>query len=114
MVFTFLRYKINKLFRLHGRQVLTVTVTRCDCALLNFLITDNQHVGNLLQLGFANLETQLFITNITLNSYSGITQLPVNILGKRHLIIGHSDNNRLNRRNPERKTSGKMLNEYTD
>ena len=61
--------------------------------MLHFLVTDDQHIGNLLQLGLANLEAQLLVAEIVLYPHTSCPKLCEHILGKRNMIVryGHKD-----------------------
>ena len=96
----FLSNECGKSRRGHRLQVLAVPEPGSQSLGLDFLVADDQHVRNFLQLGFPNLEAELFITEILLDSQTSPPQLCDDLLPKGYLGIGDSKHNSLDRREP--------------
>src|SRR5262249_41962401 len=80
-----------------------------DLAALLLAVTDYQHERNLLQLGFANLEIDLFAALIDGRADSGGHETITHHMAVFELAIGDRQNSRLHRSEPHGEGAGVVL-----
>src|SRR5579883_340963 len=77
-------------------------------------VPHHEHVRNLLQLGFADLEIDLFAAVVHGGSDAGLFQLAADSLRVFDLAVRDRQNRRLHRSQPDRKHAGVMLHQNTE
>ena len=80
-------------------------------ALLRLASANNEHVRNLLHLGIANLEVDLFAAIVQRDTNAGGLQLVAHLLCVLELFIRDREDRRLDRREPHREGSRVMFNQ---
>ena len=80
-----------------------------DLARLGFALAHDQHVGNLLQLRLADLESDLLATLVDLGAQAGGSQRRGDFAGVRVLIVGDRQDGGLHRCQPQRERPGVVL-----
>src|SRR5581483_1167259 len=77
-------------------------------------IPDDEHVGDFLQLGFANLVVYLFLTLVEIGAQTGLFQAIPHLPRVVEMPIGDRQYRRLDRRQPQRKRPRVVLDEDAD
>ena len=77
-------------------------------------VADDQHVGHLLQLGLPDLISNLFLALVELDPQPGRRQLVPHRRGVGQVPVGNRQHDRLDRRQPERKRPGVVLDQDRD
>ena len=77
-------------------------------------IADDQHVGHLLQLGLPDLISNLFLPLVEVGPQPGPPELVADRGGVGQVAVGNRQHHRLNRRQPQRKRPGVVLDQDGD
>ena len=85
-----------------------------DGAVGRLPVADHQHVGDLLQLGLANLVVHLFLAVVELDPEPAPRAVGADLPGVVQVPIGNRQDDRLHRRQPERERAGEVLDQDGD
>ncbi len=103
-----------KLFHFLRSLIGVLAIAHRNAAFLRLAIAHHQHVGDLLQLRFADLEVHFFFAIVQFDAQTGGLQLIDNLLRVLGLAIGNRHHHRLHRRQPHRKRARVVLDQNAE
>ncbi len=109
-----MREKLSELGDGHRAQVSTFTSTHSDSLHLDFLISDNQKIGNLEQSMLADFKADLFISQVGLGTKSAFVESFFNLSDEICLFISDIHDHCLGWREPRRECTFVMLDQNPD
>ncbi len=95
-------------------QVALRAVAHGDGAGFGFLAADDQHVGNLFELGVADFRLQLFVAVVQMGAEARVLQFLRNLLRVVDEFSAHGQHRRLHRSEPGGKRSGVVLDQHAE
>ena len=99
----------DKLIRRHNSQIAALTVSDGHGVRLRFPGADDEHVGDLLNGGVADLVADLFTSKIAVHPYPLVREFFLNPPSVVGLFVGHRQYPHLNRGEPQRKQAAVVL-----
>ena len=98
----------------HRAEIAALTGTDGNDAVFDLFIADDQHIGDLLHLRFADLEADLFIAQVCLDAHTGGVELFCDLITGVVRAVGHGEHLDLHRSEPGRERAGEMLRDNAD
>ena len=114
LVCNFLEDKLLEGIQGHGAQVAALAGTYGNHAVFYIPVANNQHVGDLLELCFADLVAKLFVAVVNLNTQAALVKLIGDVLAGFGGTVGEGQYLYLNGGQPGGECAGKVLGDNAD